>query len=129
MDIPAEMLMKENGEFREKREEEFMFGNITGVTGYAVYLDTYSVKLVGRLIDENQKFLKYAKNDLFKGESEAKCVELIKKHALNIKKVCVNYRNPSAHKHKITKVSARECLDFMIDVKKIMGKMLDECAW
>ena len=41
--------------------------NITGVTGYAVYLDTNSVKLVGRLIDENQKFLKYAKNDLFKG--------------------------------------------------------------
>lgn len=61
MDIPAEMLMKENGEFREKREEEFMLGNITGVTGYAVYLDTNSVKLVGRLIDENQKFLKYAK--------------------------------------------------------------------
>lgn len=31
MDIPAEMLMKENGEFREKREEEFMLGNITEV--------------------------------------------------------------------------------------------------
>lgn len=129
MDIPSEMLVKENGEFREKREEEFMLGNITGVTGYAVYLDTNNVKLVGRLTDENQKFLRYAKEELFKGLSEAKCVELIKRHALNIKKVCVNYRNPSAHKQKITKVSARECLDFMIDVKKIMGKMLDECAW
>lgn len=129
MELPTDMLVRENGEFREKREEEFMLGNITGVTGYAVYLDTNTVKLVGRLTDENQKFLRYAKEDLFNGLSEERCVELIKKHALNIKKVCVNYRNPSAHKQKISKVSARECLDFMIDVKKIIGEMLDECSW
>lgn len=49
-----------------------MLGNITGVTGYAVYLDTETVKLVGRLTDENQKFLKYAKVELFAGHREAK---------------------------------------------------------
>lgn len=129
MKIPADMLVKENGEFREKREDEFMLGNITGVTGYAAYLDTNMVRLVGRLTDENQKFLKYAKEDLFSGLSEVKCIEIIKKHIFNIKKVCVNYRNPSAHKQKISKVSARECLDFMVDVKKVIGEMLDDCSW
>ncbi len=129
IELPADMLIKENGAYREKREDEFMLGNITGVTGYVAYLDTNTVKLVGRLTDENQKFLKYAKADLFCGLSESRCVETIKKHTLNIKKVCVNYRNPSAHKQKISKVSARECLDFMIDVKKVMGEMLDDCNW
>lgn len=86
MKIPADMLVNGNGEFREKREDEFMLGNITGVTGYAAYLDTNTVRLVGRLTDENQKFLKYAKEDLFSGLSEAKCIEIIKKHILNIKK-------------------------------------------
>lgn len=106
-----------------------MLGNITGVTGYAVYLDTETVKLVGRLTDENQKFLKYAKVELFAGQSEAECARLVKKHVYNIKKVCVQYRNPSAHKQKVTKISARECLDYMIDVKKTMGEMLDDCSW
>lgn len=127
--LPPELLVKEGSGFRERTEEEFMLGNITGITGYAVYLDTQTVKLAGRLIDKNQKFLKYARTDLFLGRSEADCVKLVKKHVFSIKKVCVQYRNPSAHKQKVTKVSARECLDYMIDVKRVMGEMLDDCAW
>ena len=38
------------------------------------------------------------------------------------KKVCVQYRNPSAHKQKDTKISVREYLDYMIDVKKLWEK-------
>lgn len=128
-EFPMELLIRDGNSYREKTEEEFMLGNMTGVTGYVVYPDTKSVKLVGRLTDENQKFLKYAKADLFKGKGEAECVKIIKKHSYNIKEVCVKYRNPSAHKQKITKVSARECLDYMIDVKKVMGEMLDDCTW
>ncbi len=127
--LPDNLMIKENESYRPKYEEEFMLGDITGVTGYAVYLDTETVKLVGRLTDENQKFLKYAKGELFAGKSEAECARLVKKHAYNIKKVCVQYRNPSAHKQKVTKISARECLDYMIDVKKVMGEMLDDCSW
>ena len=29
----------------------------------------------------------------------------------------------------MNKVSARECLDFMIDVKRVLGKMIDDCCW
>ena len=127
--LPDELLVRDGGNYREKTEEEFMLGNMTGVTGYVVYLDTETVKLVSRLMDESQRFLKYAKEDLFAGKSEAECTRLIKKHAYSIKKVCVQYRNPSAHKQKITKVSARECLDYMKKKKKIMGEILDECRW
>lgn len=128
-ELPEELIIRDGNRYREKSEEEFMLGNMTGITGYAVYLDTETVKLVGRLTDANQRFLKYAKAELFLGKSEGECVRLIKKHAFNIKKVCVQYRNPSAHKQKVTKVSARECLDYMIDIKKVMGEMLDECNW
>lgn len=79
------------------------------------------------MINESARILKEVKEMKQKRESE--CVQLIKKHVYNIKKVCVQYRNPSAHKKKVTKISARECLDYMIDVKKVMGEMLDDCAW
>lgn len=127
--FPDELMIKKNGSYRPKYEEEFMLGNITGVTGYAVYLDTETVKLVARLRDENQRFLKYAREQLFVGKKEVECAQLVKKHVYNIKKVCIQYRNPSAHKQKVTKLSARECLDYMIDVKKVMGEILDDCSW
>lgn len=127
--VPQELMIRDRGGYREKTGEEFMLGNITGVTGYAVYLDTDTVKLVGKLTDENQKFLKYARAELFTGKCEAECVKLVKKHVYNVKKVCVQYRNPSAHKQKVTKISARECLDYMIDVKRVMGEILDDCQW
>lgn len=112
-----------------KEADDYMLGNITSVTGYAVYLDTQKVKLLGKFTDVNQLFLKYARNDLLKGKNESKCSEIIKEHLLNIKTVCENYRNPAAHKQKMNKISARECLDFMIDVKRVLGKMLDDCEW
>ena len=120
-------MYKNNGTIKEA--EDYMLGNLTSVTGYAVYLDTQKVKLVGRYTDANQLFLKYAKNELFKEKTESKCSEIIKEHLLNIKIVCEKYRNPAAHKQKMNKVSARECLDFMIDVKRVLGKILDDCEW
>lgn len=112
-----------------KEADDYMLGNTTGITGYVVYPDTQKVKLIGRLRDENQRFLRYAKNDLLKGKSEQQCVEIIQQHLLDIKNICQNYRNPAAHKQMIDKISARECLDYIIDVKKVLGKMLDDCAW
>ena len=120
-------MYKNNGAIKEA--DDYMLGNLTSVTGYAVYLDTQKVKLVGRYTDANQLFLKYAKNELFKEKTESKCSEIIKEHLLNIKIVCEKYRNPAAHKQKMNKVSARECLDFMIDVKRVLGKILDDCEW
>lgn len=112
-----------------KEADDYMLGNLTGVTGYAVYLDTQKVKLINHFIDTNQLFLRYAKADLMRGKTEAQCTEAIKEHLLSVKKVCENYRNPAAHKQKMNKVSARECLDYMIDVKRILGKLIDDCSW
>lgn len=112
-----------------KEADDYMLGNTTGITGYVVYPDTQKVKLIGRLRDENQRFLRYAKNDLLKGKSEQECVEIIQQHLLDIKNICQNYRNPAAHKQMMDKISARECLDYIIDVKKVLGKMLDDCTW
>lgn len=50
---PDDLMIRDNGCYRTKYEDEFMLGNITGVTGYAAYLDTETVKLVVGLIDEN----------------------------------------------------------------------------
>ncbi len=128
-DVPDALLVRDGSSYRPKCEEEFMLGDITGVTGYAAYLDTQTVKLIGRLTEENRQFLKYAKSELFSKKSEADCIELVKRHVYSVKKVRVQYRNPSAHKQKVAKVSARECLDYMIDIKKALGKLLDDCDW
>lgn len=126
LSLPDEMYNKDGS---IKETDDYMLGNLTGVTGYAVYLDTQKVKLIGRFTDINQLFLRYAKDDLMKGKSESQCVDAIKGHLLSVKNVCQNYRNPAAHKKKMNKVSARECLDYMIDVKRILGKLIDDCRW
>lgn len=126
LQLPNEMYNKDGS---IKEADDYMLGNLTGVTGYAVYLDMQKVKLIGRFTDINQLFLRYVKADLMKGKSESQCSEAIKEHLLSVKNVCENYRNPAAHKKKMNKVSARECLDYMIDVKRILGKMIDDCRW
>lgn len=126
LSLPDEMYKKDGS---IKGADDYMLGNLTGVTGYTVYLDTQKVKLIGRFIDINQLFLRYAKSDLMKGKSESQCADAIKRHMLSVKNVCENYRNPAAHKQKMNKVSARECLDYMIDVERILGKMIDDCRW
>ena len=65
LQLPNEMYNKDGS---IKEADDYMLGNLTGVTGYAVYLDTQKVKLIGRFTDINQLFLRYLKSDLMKGK-------------------------------------------------------------
>ena len=46
-----------------------------------------------------------------------------------IDKVRENYRNPAAHKSKMNSDKAKDCLNYLIDVERILGEIIDDCNW
>lgn len=76
---------------------------------------------------ENNKkqLIEYCKNDLFKTSDVNKIKEDIDKYAKDIEEIKDNYRNPSAHINKIEKTDAKDCLDLVVDVQKLLKKMLE----
>ena len=94
---------------------------------------------VGKTFSQNTKaseelnikngILEYVKQSILKTyattHSDTEILQLLSDYADDIEKVRVDYRNKSAHTNAITKVSAKECFDFVLDVEKILKKMLD----
>jgi len=71
------------------------------------------------------KLLEYAKACLFQEHPQAHIESLLRSYAADIEAVRNKYRNPSAHVNAIRKVDAEECMDLVLDVEKILKKMLD----
>ena len=52
---------------------------------------------------------------------ELLCLE----YADEIETIKKNYRNPSAHTGELTEVNAKDCFDIVLDVEKLLKRMLD----
>ena len=50
---------------------------------------------------------------------------MLKRYASSIEEIKEKYRNPSAHRNQIACVDAKECIDLIIDIEKLLKKMLD----
>lgn len=94
---------------------EFTLGSVIYVVGYN---KCFSIE---NKSDYNL-FLQYATNCLFLQNCN---VEEEKKKDLNfIENVRKDYRNPSAHKNRMEFTTAKECLDYVLDVKHMLKEML-----
>lgn len=71
------------------------------------------------------KLLEYCKSCLFSKYDDKEIMQLLNKYASSIEMIRVKYRNPSAHRNKITKINAEDCFDLIVDVEKLLKKMLD----
>ena len=69
-------------------------------------------------------FFQYAKEKLYDW-SDAKIEEEIYKNALFIERTRIDYRNPSAHTGRLTKITCSECFDYIIDTEKQMRRLLE----
>ena len=108
-------------------EENFVFGMITDMTGYTV--KNNEVRLLGKYKTESNVFLEYAMRKLFAVYEYDKCLEFIKKHIKMIDKVRLDYRNPAAHKSIMHSRTAKECLDYLVDIENTLGTMINDCNW
>ena len=75
--------------------------------------------------ENNQKLLlDYCTNVLFI-EKKIDIKLTIEDYAKKIQSITNKYRNPSAHTAEMPKSSAKECLDFLVDVEKFLKTMLE----
>ena len=71
-------------------------------------------------------FLNYACSELFKYSDRFRVQEEIEKDYLIVEKVRLDYRNPAAHRGRLTITSARECLEYVVEVQHKLKIMLTE---
>ena len=71
------------------------------------------------------KLMEYCKSEVFSKYGEDEIEEMLNSYASSIDEIKEKYRNPSAHRNQIECKDAKECLDLIIDVEKLLKKMLD----
>lgn len=105
---------------------EFTLGSVVPTVGYKRDYDNdgniigYSRGHNGTRLD----FLDYATRSLFKSSDRRNAEREIEKDYHFIEKVRLDYRNPSAHRDKLTITSAKNCIEYVIDVQHMLKEML-----
>ena len=75
--------------------------------------------------NNRNKLLEYVKDKLFSDKSDDEIMNILYTYAEEIEEVRESFRNPSAHTNELRRVDAEECFALVVDVEKILKKMLD----
>ena len=127
---PEELRIRKQGKITDyvMDENEFTLGSVVSVLGLKRKYDKYNKN---KIIDYEKKnlesydeFLEYATNNLFRFSDLKSIEDEIKKDYLFIETVRVDYRNPSAHKDRLTITSAKNCLEYVIGIHHMLKEML-----
>lgn len=105
---------------------EFTLGSVVPTVGYKRDYDNDG-NIIGYSRGHNgtrQEFLDYATCSLFKSADRRNAEREIEKDYHFIEKVRLDYRNPSAHRDKVTITSAKNCIEYVIDVQHMLKEML-----
>lgn len=79
-------------------------------------------------VNNRNKLLQFTKEVLMPDKTEEEIFDLLQEYAEEIERVREDYRNPSAHTNELTQIEAKECFDLVIDVEKLLKRMLDSFA-
>ncbi len=103
-----------------------MLGKVTSSMGYKGSFDRRQNKIVYRITDQDAfiLFLDFACDKLFISKSKTEVERILYDDLLFIEKDRTDYRNPAAHKDSLTKTSAEQCLNYVVEVDKMMKEML-----
>ena len=73
--------------------------------------------------------LEYVNNTILKSYSEThdeeQVLDLLDEYAEEVDRVREEYRNPSAHTNALTRINAKECFDLVLDVEKLLRRILE----
>lgn len=108
-----------------KKDKDITLGNYPYIMG--VFPENCRAPEDERMKEHSKKiFYQFAKEKLFLTIfPEQQIQELIQKYAYEIDEITRKYRNPSAHKNELRLKSASECFDYVIEVQRVLGNMLD----
>ena len=75
--------------------------------------------------NNKEKLVEYVREKLFVGKTDDEIFELLNDYAESVEEVKNDYRNPSAHTNELRRVDAEQCFALVVDVEKLMKRMLD----
>ena len=75
--------------------------------------------------NNKSKLLEYAKECIFSSYSQNQIETMLYDYAKSINTIRYKYRNPSAHTNEIKRIDAEECFNLVLDVEKLLKRMLD----
>ena len=78
-----------------------------------------------QLNNNKAKLLEYSREKMFSGKTDEEIMAILNDYAESVEEVKNDYRNPSAHTNKLHKVDAEECFALVVDVEKLLKRMLD----
>lgn len=112
------------------REKDFTFGSIAHLFCYTwnKSIDEYCSEIHitrEQYFNNKSKIIEYCKASFFSNKSDKEIISLLFNYAEEIEKIRIEYRNKSAHTNAIRKVDAEECFDLIIDIEKLLKRMLD----
>lgn len=115
--IPGVLKKQERRQERLLREQEVTLGTIPFIIG---------LNIEGRITDREayDSFKEYASNQLLQEGLDIQ--DTLAKHIEYIIRIKNDYRNKAAHKTPMDVVSAKACLDYVIEVQRTLGQMLDD---
>ena len=78
-----------------------------------------------RVFRLKKKLFEYCKERLFTDENEQEIQRLLVEYGKGIEEVREKYRNPAAHIDEMNIESAKNCIDLVIEIQKLLIKMLN----
>ncbi|SEG36479.1 hypothetical protein SAMN04487934_11815 [Eubacterium ruminantium] len=125
VDWPKAMKQKnQNGNFVVLPEHKFTIGSIEKVIGY----DVAHSRVSDRKSFNSMK--KYAKERIYEsGKSSAEIERSLISIAVCAEKTRNDYRNPSAHRNTMPYISAKECIEYLIDQTQMLKEIMKDMRY
>lgn len=117
LDFPTAMLNRK----KPIRAKDFTLGKV----GYVLcYLGNDNLS-EQQQENNKKKLIDFCKSELLSGRDDEEILRLLAGFAEEVETVRKNYRNPSAHTNMLQEINAKECMDLVIDVEKLLKRMVD----
>jgi len=75
--------------------------------------------------NNREVLLDFANKRLFKNKNDREIGDLLYEYAVDVEEIRDRFRNPSAHTNELKCADAEQCFDLVVDVEKVLKKMLD----
>lgn len=102
-------------------DHQFTMGGIA----YVMCLKSSKYDTLEQEQNNKKVLIEYCKDCIFSQKSDEEIENLLTEYATAIETVRNDFRNPSAHRNKIKQGDAEACFEYIIDVDKILKKMLN----
>ena len=101
--------------------DKFTMGSFAYIL--CLYFDKYDTP--EQIANNKRILLDYASHCIFNNKSDSQIENILLNYAREIESIRQLYRNPAAHRNMLKRHNAESCFNLVLDVEKLLKKMLD----